>query len=135
MALLTVLGASACGGGAGAAGGGNRGTSRTEGSPAHTGDGVPSGAAPTSPDLEGKSSGLARTAASPLTRKVPWNLDILDQRTRPLNGRLTTKATGKGVHVYVIDTGMDISHKEFGRRAHRGADFVGPKDSGDCFSE
>jgi subtilisin family serine protease len=135
MAMLTVLGASACGSEAGAAAEGDRGTSRTGESSAHTGDGAPSGAASTSPDIEGKSSGLAQTAASPLTRKVPWNLDILDQRARPLNGRFTTKATGKGVHVYVIDTGMDISHKEFGGRAHRGADFVGPKDSGDCFSE
>ncbi|WP_371584449.1 S8 family peptidase [Streptomyces sp. NBC_01314] len=83
----------------------------------------------------GSLSGVARTAASPITRQVPWNLDILDQRSRPLNGKLTTTARGKGVHVYVIDTGMDIAHKEFGGRARLGADFVGPKDSGDCFSE
>ncbi|MGW1624974.1 S8 family peptidase [Streptomyces sp. NPDC002172] len=30
---------------------------------------------------------------------------------------------------------MDIAHKEFGGRAHLGADFVGLNDSGDCFSE
>ncbi len=138
VAVATLWGASACGGEGGTADRGSGGKSAAHGkaeSRTRSGNGAPSGSSSKSAAAVVKMSGLARNAASPVTRKVPWNLDILDQRARPLNGRFTTTATGKGVHVYVIDTGMDIGHKEFGGRAHLGADFVGPKDSGDCFSE
>ncbi|MEU4497974.1 S8 family peptidase, partial [Streptomyces sp. NPDC023998] len=83
VAMATVLGASACGGEAGAAAGGTGGTLPAHGkgeSVAPFGDGASSGSAPTSRGTVGKLSGIAQTAASPITRHVPWNLDILDQR-------------------------------------------------------
>ncbi|MGV9451527.1 S8 family peptidase [Streptomyces sp. NPDC003635] len=69
------------------------------------------------------------------TQKNPpsWGLDRIDQRSLPLNNRYTwPDSGGTGVTVYVIDTGVRISHKDFGGRASYGWDFVGgDKSAGD----
>ncbi|CAL9588631.1 Extracellular serine proteinase [Streptomyces sp. enrichment culture] len=54
-----------------------------------------------------------------------WGLDRIDQRSRPLDERYTwPESAGAGVTVYVIDTGVRISHGDFGGRARHGWDFV-----------
>ncbi|SEU13996.1 Serine protease, subtilisin family [Stigmatella erecta] len=46
-----------------------------------------------------------------------WGLDRIDQINLPLNGTYSYGPTGAGVNVYIIDTGIETSHSQFGGRA------------------
>lgn len=53
-----------------------------------------------------------------------WALDRADQRARPLDGRYTSAGSSAGVRVYVFDTGIRLTHTEFGGRAVGGPDYI-----------
>lgn len=54
-----------------------------------------------------------------------WGLDRIDQKTLPLNNSYTyPDSAGEGVTAYVIDTGVRISHSDFGGRASYGYDAI-----------
>jgi hypothetical protein len=60
-----------------------------------------------------------------MTQKGPdWGLDRIDQRTVSPSKTYTPMDDGDSVHAYVIDTGVRISHSDFGGRASNGYDFV-----------
>jgi subtilisin family serine protease len=62
-----------------------------------------------------------------------WGLDRIDQRNLPLNGTFIYTRTGSGVKAYIIDTGIRISHSQFGGRASYGTDTVdGDSNANDC---
>ncbi len=65
------------------------------------------------PDVEVRASDVQSPTPS-------WGLDRIDQTNRPLNSSYTYDATGAGVTVYVIDTGIRTTHTDFGGRARAG---------------
>jgi subtilisin family serine protease len=62
-----------------------------------------------------------------------WGLDRIDQRNLPLDGNYTYNTTASNVHAYIVDTGILISHSQFGGRASVGVDEIGDGHNGiDC---
>ncbi|GAA3831759.1 S8 family serine peptidase [Streptomyces phyllanthi] len=68
-----------------------------------------------------------RTFTIDATQSNPpsWGLDRIDQALLPLNRSYSYDDTaGEGVNAYIIDTGVRITHRDFGGRAFNGYDAV-----------
>ncbi|MDP9762962.1 S8 family peptidase [Deinococcus enclensis] len=61
-----------------------------------------------------------------------WGLDRIDQRNLPLDGSYTYNSTASGVKVYIIDTGINTAHSNFGGRAIWGTNTTGDGNNSDC---
>ncbi|KAF9357025.1 hypothetical protein BGX26_004361, partial [Mortierella sp. AD094] len=54
-----------------------------------------------------------------------WGLDRIDQRTDKLDGQFHyPESAGENVTIYIIDTGVNIDHKDFQGRAQHGPAFL-----------
>lgn len=58
-------------------------------------------------------------------QSVGWNLDRIDQRNLPLNGRYLVNTTASNVTAYIVDTGILTAHSQFGGRAAVAYDALG----------
>ncbi|MFF2026754.1 S8 family peptidase [Streptomyces sp. NPDC058171] len=65
-----------------------------------------------------------KAAPSATQNNPPWGLDRIDQRTGRSNS-YTYNGTGSGVTAYIIDSGIDTSHPDFGGRARNVFDAFG----------
>ena len=64
--------------------------------------------------------------------KLGYHTDRIDQRELPLDGQYNPPFTGKGVDIYIVDSGISYSHTLFGGRAQFGGyDYYGD-DGKDC---
>ena len=56
---------------------------------------------------------------------MPWNLDRIDQHPATLDGQYNPEGTGKGVDVFIVDTGIRYTHSDLGGRAkYAGIDVI-----------
>lgn len=74
----------------------------------------------------------ARVEETGTQTAAPWNLDRIDQRSLPLNGTYHYSSEGAGVRVYIIDTGIQADHPDFGSRAHNALNTVDIGNASDC---
>jgi subtilisin family serine protease len=62
-----------------------------------------------------------------------WGLDRINQRALPLDGAYTPAHDGSNVTAYILDTGIEHTHPDFGGRATFGFDAIGDGRRGvDC---
>jgi subtilisin family serine protease len=61
-----------------------------------------------------------------------WGIDRIDQRGATIDLSYSWSSDGSGVTVYILDTGIRITHQDFGGRASYGPDFISGASSDDC---
>ncbi|SCE70643.1 Peptidase inhibitor I9 [Micromonospora haikouensis] len=71
------------------------------------------------------------SASGTQTNPPSWGLDRIDQTTPALT-KSYTYPSSSGVTAYIIDSGININHQDFGGRASSGFDAVDGGDAADC---
>ncbi|WP_327309378.1 S8 family peptidase [Streptomyces sp. NBC_01298] len=78
-------------------------------------------------------SSVPSTATALRGPSASWGLDRIDQKELPLDNTFTTEGNGAGVTAYILDSGIEYAHDEFGGRATFGFDAINDGRNGlDC---
>jgi len=71
---------------------------------------------------------IAATQSNPT-----WGIDRVDQRNLPLSDSYSYNTGASNVNAYILDTGIDNNHSDFGGRSSSGYDFIdNDNDASDC---
>lgn len=83
-------------------------------------------------EVDGRAVARAATVAAAPTVEADaqYQLDRIDQTNLPLNGTYAPPATGAGVQIYMIDTGVRATHVDLAGRVIHGIDVVGVDEQG-----
>ncbi|MFF3641489.1 S8 family peptidase [Streptomyces sp. NPDC002564] len=75
----------------------------------------------------------AAYAVDTQTNPPSWGLDRVDQRDLPVDKQYAYDTTAANVNAYIVDTGIRMSHRDFGGRAVSGYDFIdNDSNASDC---
>ncbi|WP_256103528.1 S8 family peptidase [Streptomyces sp. ODS05-4] len=75
----------------------------------------------------------AAYAVDTQTNPPSWGLDRIDQRSLPVDKAYTYPTTASNVTAYIVDSGVRLSHRDFGGRAVSGYDFIdNDSNASDC---
>jgi len=69
-------------------------------------------------------NGVKSVSGSGSQTSATWGLDRTDQRALPLNSTYSYNVDGTGVHAYIVDTGMRVTHSQFSGRIGNGFDSI-----------
>jgi subtilisin family serine protease len=84
-------------------------------------------------DSMGGGGTVGEPAALDLQTSPPgWGLDRIDQRDLPLNQTYAYNQTGRGVTAYILDSGINSTHADFGSRVRNGFNFSTTLSASDC---
>ncbi|MBM0236041.1 S8 family peptidase [Micromonospora sp. ATA32] len=72
------------------------------------------------------------TITATQTNPPSWGLDRIDQRSLPLSSSYTYNTVASNVRAYIIDTGIQVTHTDFGGRAAWGTNTTGDGNNTDC---
>jgi subtilisin family serine protease len=83
-------------------------------------------------DSMGGGGAVGEPVALDVQKSPIWGLDRIDQRDLPLNQTYVYNETGLGVTAYVLDSGINASHIDFGDRVRSGYNFSTTLPAADC---
>ncbi len=79
----------------------------------------------TDPDVDYIEQDQATRIADTQENPQSWGIDRIDQPALPLSATYSYETTASAVTAYIIDTGIRVTHSDFGGRAVWGWDFIG----------